>query len=143
MPDKIYTSAPVEPDDDFWLQEGKRMMTESLASVRQAANSLTASLGILQSFYLGIFSVGKPVRACWWEKAFFVAPMILWLLALYLCIAIVMTKKFPLFTNSPGDIRDKTMQLVAQKQNQLQWAFGLLAAGLLAAFVLFYWRLNL
>ena len=78
-----------------------------------------------------------------WEKAFFVAPMILWLLALYLCITIVMAKKFPVFTNSPSDIRDKTMQLVMQKQNQLQWAFGLLAAGLLVAFALFYRRLNL
>jgi len=138
LPEKIYRSAPPEPDDDFWLQEGKRMVTESLASVRHAANSLTASLGILQSFYLGIFSFGKPARGCWWEKAFFAAPMILWLLALYFCLAIVMTKKFPVFTHSPSDIRDKTLQLVAQKQTQLQWAFALLAAGLLIAFALFF-----
>lgn len=144
MSDKIYSSAPSEPDDDFWLQEGKRMVTESLASVRNAANSLTASLGMLQSFYLGILSFGEPLpeNSSFFAKALFVAPMILWLFALYLCIAVVMTKKFPVYTNSPSDIRDKTTQLLLQKQKQLQWAVGLLAIGLLGAFTLFYWRLN-
>lgn len=144
MSDKIYPSAPLEPDDLLWLEEGKRIVTESLATVRNAANSLMASLGVLQSFYLGILSFGKPLpaHACFWEKALFSAPMVLWLVALYLCIAVVLTKKFPLFPNSPSDIRDKTMQLVLHKQTQLQWAATLLAGGLLAAFGLFYWRLQ-
>lgn len=143
MPEKIYSSAPDEPDDDFWLQEGKRLVTESLASVRNAANSLTASLGVLQSFYLGIIGFDQLTDFGAAAKALFLLPMALWLIALYLCLAIIMTKKFPVFTNAPSDIRDKIMQLVMQKQNQLQWAFGLLAVGLLAASILLYWRLNL
>jgi len=143
LPEKIYSSAPGDPDDDFWLQEGKRLVTESLASVRHAANSLTASLGVLQSFYLGIIGFDKLTDLGAAAKALFLLPMALWLIALYLCLAIIMTKKFPVFTNAPSDIRDKIMQLVMQKQNQLQWAFGLLAAGLLAASILLYWRLNL
>ncbi len=143
MPEKIFPSAPVEPDDDFWLQEGQRLVTESLVSVRNAANALTAALGVLQSFYLGIIGFDKLTNVSAMAKALFLLPMALWLIALYLCLAIVMTKKFPVFTHAPSDIRDKTMQLVMQKQNQLQWAFGLLAAGLLSASILLYWRLNL
>jgi hypothetical protein len=143
LSDKIYSSAPSEPDDDFWLEEGKRMVTESLGSVRNAANSLTASLGMLQSFYLGILSLGQalPAQARWWEKALFVAPMMLWLLALYLCIAVVMTKKLEVFVNSPSDVREKSMQMLLQKQRQLQWAMILLAAGLVGAFMLFFRQL--
>jgi len=138
--EKIYSSAPSEADDDFWLGEGKRMVMESLASVRSAANSLIASLGMLQGFYLGILTLDKPLPpgAGVLEKTLFIAPIASWLVALYLCIAVIMTKKLPVFTNSPGDIREKSRQMLLQKQNQLQWAVALLTAGLLAAFALFY-----
>ena len=121
------------------------MVTESLPSVRNAANALISSLGMLQSFYLGILTFGDslPTTLVWWEKALFISPLVLWLLSLYFCILVVMTKTLAVFTSSPSDIRDQSTDMLLQKQRQLKWAVACLALGLVAAFALFYWRLEM
>jgi hypothetical protein len=141
-PDKIYASAPSEIDDDLWLEEGKRMVTESLALIRDAANALTKGLGMLHGLYLAILGFGKPSMPSLpiWQQALFILPMLLWLGSLYLCLHIAMTRKLTVFLNSPSDIREKVTHMLVQKQTQLQWAFWLLAIGLLATFTLFFWR---
>jgi hypothetical protein len=141
--DKIYSSAPSDLDDDLWLEEGKRMVTESLSVVRNAANALTTALGMLQGMYLAILGFGKPatpITPSLMQQALFILPMLFWLSALYLCLSIVMTRKLPVFLHSPGDIREKVTHMLLRKQSQLQCAFWLLALGLLATFALFFWR---
>ncbi|MDZ7363741.1 MAG: hypothetical protein ONB46_23945 [candidate division KSB1 bacterium] len=142
--EKIYSSPPSEPDDELWLEEGKRMVTESLSTVRNAAGALIAALGILQGVYLAVLGLGeKQLRSLsLLQQALFISPMLLWLASFYLCLAVVMTRKFAIFTNSPSDIRDKSIRLLLKKQLQLQWAFWLLAVGLLATWGLFFSRLQ-
>jgi hypothetical protein len=121
--EKIYVSAPSEIDDDLWLEEGKRMVTESLAIVRNAANALITALGMLQGMYLAILGFGKPttpVTPSILQQAWFILPMICWLSALYLCLDIVMTRKLTVFLHSPSDIREKVTHMLLQKQSQLQ-----------------------
>ncbi len=144
MADKIYPSPPSEPDDEFWLEEGKRMVSESLYTVRNAASALIAALGILQGVYLAVLGFGeKQLRSLsFLQQALFIAPVLLWLVSFYLCLAVVMTKKLVVFTNSPSDVRDKSIRLLLKKQLQLQWAFWLLALGLLATFGLIFSRLQ-
>jgi hypothetical protein len=142
--EKIYSSAPSEADDDIWLEEGKRMVTESLSTVRNAAGALIMALGMLQGVYLAVLGFGEKQLACFsfLQKALFISPLLLWVASLYLCLAIVMTKKINLFANSPSDIRAKSTAMLLKKQLQLQWAFGSLALGLLATFVLFFWMVQ-
>jgi hypothetical protein len=142
--EKIYPSPPSEPDDEFWLAEGKRMVTESLYSVRNAASALIAALGILQGVYLAVLGFGEKQLngLSFLQQAQFIAPVLLWLVSFYLCLAVVMTKKLAVFTNSPSDVRDKSIRLLLKKQLQLQWAFWLLALGLLATFGLLFSRLQ-
>jgi len=142
--EKIYPSPPSEPDDEFWLEEGKRMVTESLYTVRNAAGALIMALGVLQGVYLAVLGFGeKQLRSLSFpQQALFISPLLLWLASFYLCLAVVMTKKLAVFTNSPSDVREKSTHMLLKKQLQLQWAFWLLALGLLATFGLFFSRLN-
>jgi hypothetical protein len=142
--EKIYSSPPSEPDDEFWLEEGKRMVIESLNTVRNAASALIAALGILQGVYMAVLGFGEKQLGSlsFLQQALFIAPVLLWLASFYLCLAVVMTKKLAIFTNSPSDVRDKSIRLLLKKQLQLQWAFWLLALGLLATFGLFFFRLQ-
>lgn len=142
--EKIYSSAPSEADDDIWLEEGKRMVTESLSTVRNAAGALIMALGTLQGVYLAVLGFGEKQLACFslLKKALFISPLLLWLASLYLCLAVVMTKKVAVFTNSPSDIRAKSTGMLLKKQLQLQWAFWTLAFGLLVTFVLFFWSMQ-
>jgi hypothetical protein len=141
--EKIYSSAPSEADDDLWLEEGKRMIIESLSSVRNAAGALIMALGMLQGVYLAVlgFAEKQVTPLCLLQKLPLLLPLLLWLASLYLCLAVVMTQKIGVFTNSPDDVREKSTQMLLKKQLQLQWAFGLFAFGLLSTAALFFWRM--
>jgi hypothetical protein len=143
--EKIYASGDSEPDDDFWLEQGRRMLTESLSTIRTAANSLMTALGVLQGIYLGILGFSKfiPETLPLSRKVLFIAPLLIWLLALYLCVEVAMTERLNVFLHSPGDIREESTSLILEKQRYLEWAFWLLAIGVLAAFGLLIYRLEI
>jgi hypothetical protein len=140
----IYDSEPSKPNDDFWLEQGRRLLTESFAAVSAAANSLMTALGVLQGIYLGILGFAKFIPEEWsvTRKAVFILPLLLWLVALYLSLQVAMTRKVEVYFHSPDDIRQKSNQLLKEKQRRLEWAFWLLTLGLLTAFGLLLWRLN-
>jgi hypothetical protein len=143
--DRVYDSAPSEPDDDFWLEQGRKMVADSLPTVRTAAASLTTAIGVLQGIYLGILGFAKfvPEALPLYQKALFIVPLIFWLVALYNCIDVALTKRIDVYMHSPEDIREKSLALAAEKQRSLQRAFWLLTLGLLAAFGLLMYRLNM
>ncbi len=70
--EKVYDSPPSEPDDDFWLEQGGRMLAESLTTVRTAASALLSALGVLQGIYLGILGFAKFLHETlpWWPTYF-------------------------------------------------------------------------
>jgi hypothetical protein len=115
--EKIYSSAPSEADDDLWLEEGKRMIIESLSSVRNAVGALIMALGMLQGVYLAVlgFAEKQVTPLCLLQKLPLLLPLLLWLASLYLCLAVVMTQKIGVFTNSPDDVREKSTQMLLKK----------------------------
>lgn len=50
----IFDSAPPSPDDNFWLEQGKKMVEDTIPAVREAAKALLTGLGLIQSLYLGL-----------------------------------------------------------------------------------------
>ena len=72
----IYDSEPSKPDDDFWLEQGRRLLTESFVAVSAAANALMTALGVLQGIYLGILGFAKFIPEEWsvTRKAAFILP---------------------------------------------------------------------
>jgi hypothetical protein len=122
-----------------------KMVADSLPTVRTATASLTTAIGVLQGIYLGVLGFAKfvPEALPLYQKALFIIPLIFWLVALYNCIDVALTKRIDVYMHSPEDIREKSLALAAEKQRSLQWAFWLLTLGLLAAFALLMYRLNM
>lgn len=143
--DEILVSAPSEPDDDFWLEQGRKMLADSLASVRMAAGELMKGLGILQGLYLGIlgFTEFVPKTFSIVAKLFFIVPLLLWLVALYHCLKVMMTEAAEINLNAPGEVREFYRWLLGEKQAALQQAFWWFFSGLLAGFVMVMFRLKL
>jgi len=141
----IYQSPPSEPDDNFWLEQGRKMLTESLTNVRSAAGAMMTGLSALQGIYLGILGFAKfiPEETTLVKKWFFVAPLLCWMIALYQCLRVMMTELLEVNLNSPTDIREQNAQLLRGKQGDLSKAFWWLFAGLMAAFVMLVLRLKL
>ena len=143
--EKVYASPLSEPDDDFWLEQGGRMLVESLTTVRTAASALLSALGVLQGIYLGLLGFAKFLHETlpWWHKALFILPLVIWLFGLYYCLDVVMTKRLSIYLHSPSDIRTESTELLREKQGRLEWAFWCLTLGLLAAFVLLLFGLRM
>ena len=139
----IYDSPASEPEDEFWLEHGKQMVTESLPAVRSAANALIMAIGVMEVVYLGILGFGEsttitmPVS----QLVIFAIPLLLWLGSIYCCICVVMTRELEVFLYSPEDIKQKSIQFVLEKQRLLKWGFWLLVIGLIVVLVLFVVRL--
>lgn len=120
------------------------MLTGSLPTVRAAANALITALGVLEGIYLGMLGFADfiPAELEFGRKALFFAPLLLWLVALYFCLEVVMTRRLEVNLHSPSDIRDQSTSLLLEKQRYLAGAFGLLGIGLVAAFGLLIFRLG-
>ena len=143
--DLIYDSPASEPDDAFWLEQGRKMVAESLASVREAAKAFITGLQVIVAIYLGIlgFAPFVPETITTLQRVLFVGPLVFWLIALYFCIRVMMTSRIEVLLDSPSDIREKSSAVLEEKQRQLLKAFGFLAAGLLLVVVLLLLRLGL
>jgi hypothetical protein len=139
----IYDSPPSQPDDDFWLDQGKKMVEGSRAAVRDAAGSLLTGLGAMQGIYIGILGFAKfiPEDMPLWKKFMFILPMGLWLWAIWLLLGVLMTREIHLYLHSPDDIQSKEETLLLDRQKRLRWVLGLMTVGLILAFLLLGWRL--
>jgi uncharacterized membrane protein YeaQ/YmgE (transglycosylase-associated protein family) len=143
-PEIIYDSAPSEIDDEQWLAHGAKLVDDSIPSVRGVASELIKAQGMLTTVYLGILGFARfiPESLDIFKKALFVVPIIPWVIGIYLCLKVMKTELLQINLRSPTDIREKTTTLLADKQQSVDLAFGLLIAGLILAFVMVVFRLQ-
>lgn len=138
----IYESAESEPDDEFWLEQGKKMREESLCAVREAAKALITGLGLLKGIYLGIlgFADYVPKEIPLSYKSLFIIPLFFWLIALYHSLEVMMTKRLDINLLSPDDIRQKSEKMLLEKHSSLQCSYWTLTIGVLIAILLLIFR---
>lgn len=148
MPDELIDlgdSPPTPPDADLWLEYGRKLVQDAPAALRGAATSLMTGLGALQGIYLGILGFAKfiPETIDVRLKLLLIAPLLLWMLALYHCLKVLMTDVSEVHLNSPSDLRDDYARMIAEKQHLLTVAFWLLLSGLVVAIVLIVFRVKM
>ena len=142
---KIYKSAVADRDDDFWLEQANKLIIDSIAAVKSATSALMTGLGALQGIYLGVLGFAKlvPETASLRMRALFIIPLLCWMLALYQCLKVVRTEALRFHRHSPGEVREKLVEMAGHKQRQLERAFYLMLGGLLVAFFLILFRVNM
>ena len=132
--EKIYESGPAQPDDDFWLERGRKMVEGSLPAVREAAKAMMTGLGVLQGIYIGILGFGETAKRLTWETGLFAAlPLVAWMVALLFCLRVMMTNPHKIHLHAPESIRDNHEAVLKAKQIDLWCAYAGLAIGLLLA----------
>ena len=139
---EIYDSAPSQPDDDFWLQQGRKMVQDSLPAIRNAAAHLITGIWALEGIYLGILSFGRkttdatPVAM----KMLLIVPLLLWIVALFGSVEVMKTRRLQINLHSPDDIATQNAMVLTEKQRLLNWTVTIFAVGVFLAFglVLFY-----
>jgi hypothetical protein len=135
--EKVYDSGPEQPDDEFWLAQGRKMVEDSLPAVREAAKALMTGLGVLQGIYMAILGFGDYAKKMTLPDAgMFALPLLAWLVALHGCLSVMKTKERELNLFSPEEIRRDHEQVLKHKQRSLEYAFWELTVGLILAIVL-------
>ena len=116
--EKIYDSAASRPDDEFWLERGKLMITESLPSVQKATNALITGLSVIKGIYIGIIGFANfiPENIGTASLSLFFTPLLFWLISLYCCLQVVMTRKLEIVTHSPDHIKKVSAEIILEKQ---------------------------
>ena len=142
--EKIYDSPASSPDDDLWLAHGAKMIEDSVPAIRTAASELIKALGLLMTAYLAILGFAKfiPENMAVYNKALFVIPIVPWVLGIYYGLRVLKTELLAINLRSPSDIREKAALLLETKQHYLDLAFVFLIAGIVLAFGLVVFRLN-
>ncbi|MGA1840642.1 MAG: hypothetical protein ACMUIU_08455 [bacterium] len=148
MPDPeeiIFESPASDPEDKIWLEQGQKLLEGSFDAVHDAAKSFLTGLEIITGIYLGILGFADfiPDNMNFAVKIIFLIPLILWLIAIYCTLQVLMSKKLTINIHAPDDIRDKIQQLLLEKQRHMKWAFGTFSIGLIAVFLLFILRVYL
>lgn len=148
MPDEIIDlgdSPPTPPDADLWLEYGRKLVNDAPDRLRGAATSLMTGLGALQGIYLGIlgFAIFIPETIDVRLKLVLVVPLMLWMLALYHCLKVLMTDVSEVHLNSPSDLRQDYARMIAEKQHLLTVAFWLMLGWLIVAIGLVIFRVKM
>lgn len=141
MPDEIIDlgdSPPTPPDADFWLDYGRKMVTDGPAAIRSAATSLMTGLSALQGIYLGILGFAKfiPEDANVVMKGVFTAPLLAWMVALYHCLQVMLTETATVHLNDPTALRQHYETWLPLKHGQLHTAYWWMFGGLIMLVVL-------
>ena len=99
----------------------------------------------LQGISLGLLGFAKfvPEETRLPLKFLFITPLLVWMIALYHCLQVLMTETLEINLNAPDEIKRHLTRLGVVKQAALQNAFWWLFGGLLAAFVLMMFRLKM
>ncbi|MBN1349381.1 hypothetical protein JXJ21_08225 [candidate division KSB1 bacterium] len=140
----ILESPPSQPGDDFWLEQGQKMVEKSPENVKEAAKAIIQGLGLLQSIYLAIlgFSGFMPPGEPFYIKAVFLLPLVLWLFALYLSLGVLLTEATKINLFSPEEIREDFNKTLLAKQKELMNSYWALSAGLFVVILLIIFRIS-
>ena len=143
--ERVYESPSSEPGDEFWLEQGKKMVEGSIEAVREAAKALMTGAGVVQGIYLGILGLTDyiPKTMPLPQKSLFIVPLALMLISLYYALQTMMTEEFEVNLRSPDDIRQLSEHILHEKQQQLRTSFWAFAIGIVAAIVLFLLRVEM
>ena len=145
QPEEIFDSPDSDPEDAIWLEQAKLMLTESMESVRGAANGLLTALGLLEAIYLGIIGFANflPETCPVTTQMLFFTPLLLWLLSIYFCVRVLLTKEFNILLHAPREMKALSNKILHERQFYLKLAFAILALGLVVAFALLMARFKI
>jgi hypothetical protein len=139
-----YGASPTNVEQDFWLEQGKRILPDYITAIRAAAKALIPVLGLLQAAYIAVlgFSQCTPRSMPMVQKSLFMTPPLFWLAALYYCLRVLMFERYDINLRSPSDIRKKSEYILEDKHDNVQWAYWLLLTGVVDAALLLVFRMH-
>lgn len=140
---EIEKGIPLSKDDDFWLKKMKDMSGDSIKSIEESAKQIIGMITVMEALYTAVLAfsgIKEMSSGGMLASAFYVSPILLWLVSLYFAIRVLKSKTYEFYSNSPDDCKNKFYSIAKDKYRDLNLSFLFLALSFGIAIVgIFYW----
>lgn len=130
---------PLSQEDKLWQEQGRELIKGSIDAIESGGKQLITLITTMQGVYLATVAFSEISKNL--DKISGVlhiallVPMFFWLTALWFALRIFKTNKYTINLNQPGQIRETIGEIASEKQNNLNWAFVLIACGVLMSII--------
>ncbi len=128
-------------DDQFWLEQGRELVKNSIGSIEGAAKQLITLLTAMKGIYLAAIAFSEFTKnlkgAFAWQHIVLIAPLVCWLIALRTALDVYRSREYGLRLNEPETIRAALADIAAYKQKKLNITYWWIALGFLTAMINF------
>jgi len=141
----VYDSPPSDPMDLFWLEQGKKLVEDSIGAITDGTKSMITVVGLLKGIYIGIIGFADfiPKTFPLMYKFLYLLPLLFWLVALHSYGYVLSTRKVQFNIHNPGEIKDIYFQILAQKQQSFNIGLWLQSIGIVVLLFLMIIRFRL
>ncbi len=129
--DTLIEGESLTKEDEFWLEQGKDLVKNSIPAIEAAGKQLITLLTTMKGIYLAVIVFSKDAPL--WLQIALVFPLIIWLIALRRALNIFQTQAHSLHLNEPEKIKTVISTIAADKQKQLHHTYWLIVLGFVFA----------
>ena len=135
--DEIIQGELITEEDEFWMEQGKELLKNSIGAIESAGKQLITLLTTIKGIYLGAVAYSQFVKgdSADWEHIVLIVPLIFWLIALRTALDVFRTKSYEIHLNQPEEIREQILNIAKYKQEKLNYTYAFIVIGFLAAIV--------
>jgi hypothetical protein len=132
-PDHVRPGLVPTEDDHFWVAAMRDVIAGATRSSQWAALAIgAASLFGLTALLATRILVGPPGIL---TQVLWIVPLLLWSASLVWSARVFGIRRYRFFANSPDSSRQAIIRIARRKADQLYWATGFWAAGMLTAVI--------
>ena len=141
---KIYDSPSSDPMDAFWLEQGKKLIEDSVGAITDGTKSMLTVVGLLKGIYIGIIGFADyiPKALPLIYKSLYLLPLLFWLVALHFYVNVLSTRKVNFNIYNPGEIKNEYFEILSRKQRNFKVGLWLQSIGivvLISLMVVRFW----
>ncbi|MGB2697031.1 MAG: hypothetical protein WBD28_04125 [Candidatus Zixiibacteriota bacterium] len=115
------TSSPLNDVMEFWMNQGKGMIKESIKSIEDAAKQIIVVAGILEGIYFHAITY-SDIRGSLTtiHGIFYLAPLALWLISIFFAIRIFSPRVYETNIASSRESKETFTKVVEHKHRNLR-----------------------
>ena len=141
----IYESPQSAPMDEFWLEQGKKLVGDSAGAITEGTKSMLTVVGLLKGIYIGIIGFADyiPKDFPLIYKSLYLLPLLFWLVALHYYVSVLSTREVRFNMYNPEEIKKNYFEILSRKQRSFTVGVWLQSIGIVVLMALMIVRFRL
>jgi len=128
--------SPLDSVMEFWMNQGKGMISESIKSIEDAAKQIIVVAGILEGIYFHAITYSEIKGSLTTISGiFYLAPLALWLFSIFFAIRVFSPKVYKINIASSRESKEAFTKVVEHKHANLRTSQWILVISFVFLFI--------